>query len=183
MLRAALSLWIVIHLAAVLIAPNRTSVWTTPTVEGRVSFYEENRSWVDAYLAPLGLLSTWGYFAPEPGSPPMFLDWEGENSRGDVVAFGSYPDPKANYFWNDRMNRRVTSIYFMIAADDRAERMLVPYFCNQLKEKGVERLRLYRRLHKLPIMEDVKSGRVSAFNWDDFERHWISTTFCKRNES
>lgn len=175
-----LSIWILIHLSAVLIAPNRDSLWVTPAERGKVPYYDDTPAWIDAYLAPLGLLSTWSFFAPEPGPSPMFLDWEAEDTKGTVTFKGTFPDLNESRLFAESRSRLMAAAYFMIGADDRAERMLVPYLCKKLGPKA-ERIRLYRRIQKIPSITEVLEGKATEYNPDDFERNWISTTFCERD--
>ncbi len=177
--RVLASLGIVLHLCAIVLSPNRASILVTPLKAGQIPFYRSDmaeQSWVDRYLAPLGLLSTFAYFAPDPGPGPLYLDYEIQSNLGDEITRGSFPADPRPYFLADRHNRRMTIAYFMVSHEGLAEQMLVPWLCRQYPD--ADRVRLYRRMHKLPSAYEVSTGQKPFRAVNDFERTWISSTFC-----
>ncbi len=163
--RLIISLWIVFHLFALVLGPNPQNYW------GKTS-----GAVLEPYANFLGLVSTWSFFAPDPGPPPHYIEYEVYGKKQKILAEGEFPERKNPYFFQDRQNRRVTSARFMINQWERAEKMLVPYLCR--KSAGAVRVRLWQVLHPIPTLWDVEQGKKIPNDPKDADRREISSTFC-----
>jgi hypothetical protein len=79
-MKFGLSVAIVFQLFCVCFAPNRNA-------------YLRNRfsSFTDPYTNFMGLASTWSFFAPDPGPPPLYIEYEifGKNGVSLRTSFSS----------------------------------------------------------------------------------------------
>lgn len=165
--KAALSVFIVFQLTVVLLAPNSDHYVGTklkPFVEPYANFFE--------------LTNKWSFFAPEPGPPPVFVEYELLDSKGESIRIARYPEEKNPYFLRDRQNRRIASVEFMMPGEDRVEKVMVPYLCG--KNPQADSVKLWRIAYQIPTMEDVASGKRQIGDDVNLERRVVSHTFCER---
>lgn len=164
---AVLSLWIFWHLAGVILYPNSQS-------------YLGNRfgEIFAPYVKFLGLAANWRFFAPEPGPPPLFVEYELTNAQGEVLFKGRMPEFKDPFFLHDRQNRRLASVMFMSQSPARIEKMLVPYLCGS--HPGTKSVRVSILSYPIPDLTDVASGKKKVQIQEEvgFDRKEISTDLC-----
>lgn len=167
-----LSAFIVFHSYVILIAPNNQSYL------GMKSFPV-----LDPYMGIFEFATTWCFFAPEPGPPPIFIEYELIDSTGNSLGISRFPDDPDPYpFWfRERQNRRINLARFMGASDDRAVKMMVPYLCK--KDSRVNSIKLWRILYPEPSMPEVLSGQRKIGDGVGMDRHWVSENFCKEFQS
>ena len=115
-----LSVFIVFHLGGAILFPNASSYLHT-TILG--SIYRP-------YMNFFGLGSSWGFFAPEPISPPTFIDYVITTENGEQLN-GRFPDEKDPYFFRDRQNRRIGLTLFMVSQETYLRNMFMNYLCHQ----------------------------------------------------
>jgi hypothetical protein len=168
-LKGILSVFIVYHLYGVIFAPNSQTYLGMRSVP----FYE-------SYLSFFEFMTSWGFFAPEPGPPPVFIEWELVDGKGDVLEadrFPSYPDP---FFLRERQNRRMSIVRFMAGNDARAEKMLVPYLCQ--KNSKIKSIRLWKVGYEIPSPLEVTSGKRKVGDNEVKVRHWLTQSFCQEKK-
>ncbi len=165
--KAALSVFIVFQLTVVLLAPNGDHYvgnFLKPVIEPYANFFE--------------LTSRWSFFAPEPGPPPVFVEYQLLGAHGAELQKARFPEEKNPYFIRDRQNRRIASAEFMMPGEDRVEKVMVPYLCGNHPE--AESIKLWRVAYTIPSMEDVASGKRQIGDEVNLERREVSHTFCER---
>jgi hypothetical protein len=166
--KAILSIFIILHLTAVGLIPNMQT-----HLGGRLSFF------IEPYANLFLLKTKWGFFAPEPGPPPIFLEWELLDSAGLSLEMGQWPETPSPFFSRERQNRRITAAQSMLDSDGRAERMLVPYLCGKKSLKQpVHSVRLWSLHYSLPPIAEVEAGRRKIGDDVGMVRLWLSHSFC-----
>ena len=163
--RGVLSAFVVFHLAAVTLAPNTNSLIgkkLVPVFEPYLSFFE--------------LTNSWSFFAPDPGPPPVFVEWELLDKSGNMVGTGSMPEGMRTAGMRESLNRRLAAVEFMILSDDRIQKMLVPYLCR--KQQGVHSVKVWKKMIPIPPIDDVANGKRALDDGEQTDRRWVSRTFC-----
>ena len=163
--RIALTGCIGFHLFSVILAPNSQSYLGT-TVAGVV----------EPYINFLELTNSWSFFAPDPGPPPVFLQFEVFDKSGASLGRGRWPDFPDTFFLRERQNRRVAAAEFMMVSGLRSERMMVPYLCG--KTPGAHSVSLHKSHIPIPTIWDVRDGKAKLGDEDTLERTLISHNFC-----
>ncbi len=169
-IKIILSLFILYHLYAVTLIPNSQTylgLKSAPWIEPYVNFFE--------------FVTQWGFFAPEPGPPPLFIEYELVDQEGKSIEVGRWPEIPDPYFLRERQNRKVNVVRFMATATGRAEMMMAPYFCKQ--NPKVSSVRLWRLYYNLPSLEQAAAGVKSASEGVKSDRYSISNSFCKEFSS
>lgn len=163
-MRLAVSCAILFHLGGVLITPNQASYLTQ-------AFAPVYRP----YMNYLGLASSWGFFAPEPMAPPMYIDYIIDQKGGRQIS-GRFPEEKDPYFFRDRQNRRTALSRFIMASDDHIRNMFVRYHC--LHTPDFESIRLWRVTFTQSNIDDVKSGKKKLTDPADYKIEVLGTYYC-----
>lgn len=127
------------------------------------------------YMNYLGLAHTWGFFAPEPVAPPMFIDYIIDKKGGGQIS-GRFPDEKDPFFFRDRQNRRLSLSRFIMSSDDNIRNMFVRYHC--LHEKALDSIRLWRVVLTQPSLEEVKKGEKRMTDPADYKIEVLGTYYC-----
>jgi hypothetical protein len=163
-IRLTISAFLIFHLIGVLLAPNPAS------------FLSQSLAFVyRPYTNFLGLAHTWGFFAPEPVSPPMYIDYV-INRNYDVPVNGRFPAEVSPYFFRDRQNRRMSLSKFILNSDDNLRNMFVRHLC--IKEKDVSSINLWRVVATQPSLQMVRSGERKMTDPVDFRIEVLGTYFC-----
>jgi hypothetical protein len=134
---------------------------------------------IQPYVNVFELSSGWSFFAPEPGPPPVYIEWEKLAKDGRLIETGRWPDVKDPYFFRDRQNRRIAAARYMINGDSRADRMLTPYLCAQ--EPKAHAIRLWRLVAGIPGLFEVTGGTRTIYDEKALERNALSMSFCDEN--
>jgi hypothetical protein len=163
-LRRLISTFLVFHLIGVIIGPNPASYLTQS-----LSFIYR------PYLNFLGLAHTWGFFAPEPVSPPMYIEYAAD-PKGEPPLRGRFPDEKSPFFFRDRQNRRMTMSRFILAYDDNVRNMFVRYLC--LRHPTMEELKLWRVVATQPSLIMVRSGEKRITDPAEHKIEVLGTYYC-----
>jgi hypothetical protein len=163
-IRLAVSVFLFFHLFGVLIAPNPGS------------FLSQSLAFIyRPYLNALGLAHTWGFFAPEPVSPPMYIDYVIDRKNGGPVN-GRFPDEVSPFFFRDRQNRRMSLSKFILSTDDNIKNMFVHYLCSQ--EKDILSMNLWRVVGTQPSLQMVQEGKKKMTDPVDFKIEVLGTYYC-----
>ena len=166
MARAALSLLLVFHLFCVLLAPN-----------AETHLGKRAAPIVEPYLDALGLSSSWSFFAPEPGPPPLYLEWEALGADGKLIEKRRWPDSPDPYFLRERQNRRIAFAGFLNSSDERARKVMGPYLCRTVP--GARLVKLWRLMQPIPSLTDVASGRRRIGDEVGSERRRVREYACE----
>ncbi|MGZ3692970.1 MAG: hypothetical protein ACXWQO_01885 [Bdellovibrionota bacterium] len=162
--RLAVSAVLLFHLVGVLTSPNP------------YSFLSQSISRVyRPYMNFFGLAHTWGFFAPEPISPPMYLDYELE-VKNHVPVSGRFPDETNPFFFRDRHNRRMSMSRFIASSDENIRNMFVHYLCQQ--NPGMISGKLWRSVGTQPSLEMVQRGEKKMTDPVEFKIEALGTYFC-----
>lgn len=163
-MRLAISAFLCFHLFGVFVTPNPRS-YLNQSVSAVVR----------PYMNYLGLGFTWGFFAPEPVSPPMFIDYVIAKKGGGEIS-GRFPKDPDPYFFRDRQNRRLALSRFIMNNDDYIRNMFVRYQC--LHEQEIESMRLWRVTLTQPTLEDVQAGKKKMTDAGDYKIEVLGTYYC-----
>lgn len=146
-LKRVVSAWLVIHLAAIVIAPAAT--------DPASDLARDVCRWFEPYLGLLNLDHGYHFFAPEPAESTL-LAYVAEREDGTVVR-GRIPDRTTR-------PRLLYHRYFMLTehmsdAPEEVERLWHESYANHiLRETGARRVTLIQQTHNLPTMERVREG-------------------------
>lgn len=164
-LKIALSLFLAFHLFCILIAPNSQNY-----LGARVSKI------VAPYVTFFELGSQWGFFAPDPGPPPLFVEYELLGQDGQALLKGSWPEKSDPFILRERQNRRISVTRFAMNGPDRIEKSLAPYFCRLHPE--ARSVHLWRVVQHMANLHDVAEGKRKIDDGLNTERKWITQYLC-----
>lgn len=159
-----ISAFLIFHLLGVLLAPNPASYLS----QSLAFIYRP-------YMNVFGLAHTWGFFAPEPISPPMYIDYILEQKGGPVIS-GRFPDQVDPFFFRDRHNRRMSLSKFILSTDDNIRNMFVRYLCQ--KNPDTVSMRLWRVLTTQPSLDMVQRGEKRMTDPVDTKIEVLGTYYC-----
>jgi hypothetical protein len=166
--RSAISIFVVYHLLCAV---------TIPQVPNAIS--DRIRPLVLPYAKLMVMIGTWGFFAPDPGPPPTYLQWEALNKDGESISSGTYPEDAARLFWAERRLRRITSVRFMLQDPDRPLRMMLPYICHKIP--AANSVRIAVEVYPVPSFGDVTDGKGQLMDPKTMERKSAGYDFCNRS--
>lgn len=164
-LKIALSVFIAFHVFSLAIAPNSQTY-----LAGRLSFL------VYPYVSFLEVASQWGFFAPDPGPPPVFVEYEFIGESGQSLGTEFWPEKKDPFWIRERQNRRIAVARFLIASNDRIEKMMGQYFC-RLNSKA-RSVRMWRIVQTIPSLHDVAEGKRKINDATEINRKFVSQHLC-----
>jgi hypothetical protein len=163
--RGALSALIAFHLFIVILMPN-SNTWL-----GLKAL-----AWLQPYVHALELTPQWNFFAPDPGPPPIFVEWELEDEKGEAIGKGSLPERWDPYLLRERQNRRIALTRFLVLSDSRTERVMLSYLCRRHPEASA--VTLWRTVYSTPSLTAVASGERKIGDEVGMQRRWVSHSFC-----
>jgi hypothetical protein len=163
-IRLILSAFLIFHLFGILIAPNPGSYLT----QSLSAVYRP-------YTNYLGLSHSWGFFAPEPISPPMYIDYVIER-KDQAPMNGRFPAETSPYFFRDRQNRRMSLSKFIMSTDDNIRNMFVRYLCYE--EKNILSINLWRVVTTQPSLKMVQSGQKKMTDPVESKIEVLGTYYC-----
>lgn len=166
--RYLVSAFLVFHLVGVLTSPNP------------YSYLSQSISKVyRPYMNFFGLGSTWGFFAPEPISPPMYIDYTLEMKDGAPLS-GRFPDEVNPFFFRDRHNRRMSMSRFIASSDDNVRNMFVRYLCHT--NPGMTSGKLWRVVGTQPSLDMVQKGEKKMTDPVEFKIDVLGTYYCTEEQ-
>ncbi|MBC7386449.1 MAG: hypothetical protein H7301_09870 [Cryobacterium sp.] len=163
--RAVLSVVLLFMLALITIGPNQNSY------HGQL---------FSPVFSPLFAVtefgSTWSFFAPDPSTLPVRLEWEILDERGEVVRDGYFPATGFPYFFNERQTRRIALARFFYFADDKHLNVWSNWLCRSNPDaKGI---RLWKSNALTPDLYRVQRGEQSLSDIRFEERQSVGNVFC-----
>lgn len=163
-MRLLVSAALLFHLGGILLAPNPSS------------YLSQSLSFIyRPYTNFLGMAHTWGFFAPEPISPPMYIDYVAEKKSGPPTS-GRFPPEQNPYFFRDRHNRRMSLSKFILNSDDNIRNMFVRYLC--IQEPDISAINLWRVVGTQPSLKMVQDGEKKMTDPVDFKIEVLGTYYC-----
>lgn len=168
MKKILLNLFVIYHLLVVVISPN-------------ISTYLGSRlsPFIAAYAGVLGLGSTWSFFAPDPGPPPLFLEWEILGEHNSVTSSGQIPEKDSPFWLVERQNRRFILARILYNENGRHLIIMGNYLCRLYPQSSG--VRLWKSIYTIPTIEEVKSGKRRIGDDIGMLRTSVGTHFCERD--
>lgn len=127
------------------------------------------------YMSALGISHTWGFFAPEPISPPMYIDYSLQLKNGQTET-GRYPAEKNPYPFRDQYNRRMSMSKIVMSSDENIQNMFMNFLCNRNKE--ISSAKLWRVTGISPSLEMVQKGEKKMTDSVDYKIEVLGTYYC-----
>lgn len=162
--RRAISAFLLFHLFGIFTTPNPYSLLT----QSATGIYRP-------YMNLLGLSHSFGFFAPEPISPPLYIDYSLEIKDAMEIS-GRFPDEKDPFFFRERYNRLMSMSHFVAATDGNIKNMLVHYLCQ--KNPHMVSGKLWRAIGSQATLEMVRSGERKVTDPVEFKIDVLGTYYC-----
>jgi hypothetical protein len=159
------------------------------------------------YFQFFNFTSRWSFFAPDPGTRLLHLEWELLGKNNEQIEYSRFPlesfgvdsseivsnapnEFRSKFthsksfvfplFQHEQEMRELSLAHLMAESDTRAEEVLIPYLCHRRLNPGdVVSVRLWRVIDPLPTQSEVLSGRQKAGDHFRRERQWIAQRFCR----
>jgi len=166
LIRAAISLWLVYHVAAIIIAPASVSPSSSLVQSVWLVF--------QPYLQLLYLNNGYHFFAPEPAESTL-LAYKAERADGTVIE-GSIPNrqivPRLLYHRHFMLTEQMNS------GPPELEKPWYRSYAEHIGHKyGAKKVTLTRQLHYLPTMEMVRDG-ISLHNPESYQNQPLGEFQC-----
>lgn len=165
LVRFFLSLFLIYHLAGMIIAPNSENYLGM-----------KSQSFFSPYLSFFEIASKWSFFAPDPGPPPVFIDYEVIGEKGMILKSGLFPERKDPFILRERQNRRIAIARFAVMEKKRVLKMMGPYFCRNVK--NAHSVRLSFAVEGMPKLWDVAEKKRSIGDGADVKTTWVGEFVC-----
>jgi hypothetical protein len=165
--RRIFSLWLGFHVFCLVFSPNANNWLGT-----KVAFV------VEPYVNTLEISSPWNFFAPDPGPPPVFVEWELLDDKTNQIGTGRFPTSPDPFLIRERQNRRISLARFLVQADDRSRLVMGRELCR--KHPEAFSVRIWRVIHTLPGLGDVVSGKRKIGDDVGQDRRFAGHEFCER---
>lgn len=123
----------------------------------------------------LGLNGSWGFFAPEPIAPPLYIDYVLQQKEGTAIT-GRFPNETNPYFFRDRHNRRMSLARFMVMNDDHMRNMFMTYICAQYP--NTTEAKIWKVVGTQPTLEMVQKGEKKMTDAVDYKIEVLGTYYC-----
>lgn len=142
-IKIVLSLFVVFHLAVILILANASSYW--------------GRNWQTVllpYANTIGLNATWNFFSPDPAhtmfyNVTMYFENEfGEDKKDSVDEY--FPPEREKIVVNSSRRRLLYSMRFLTLNQERIGQLLVPWLC---KRHEATRVRVKLEISEIPYLD------------------------------
>jgi hypothetical protein len=168
-LKAVLSLGIAFHLFCIVLVPNSQNYVgyiVAPVVE--------------PYIRTLSLASTWGFFAPDPGPPPVYIEYEALSMEGVLLRSSRWPDDTKSPFFREQRIWRVSLARSLSILPAGSEQIVGPYLCKLNPDAGM--VRMWRVMYGMPSLVEVRDGKRVVGDEVDQDRRSVGLTYCKQDE-
>lgn len=148
-LRLSLSIFVIYHIAAVVVMPNPGSL-----LGRKVARYFTD------YTNTLGINTTWQFFSPGP-APVFYLEYELETAGENVGESLQLPPKRRASYYDELYNRTLYAMrFFVLAPMDTFERFFVPWLC----KKHLEAEAITIRTVGEPIVNIERAGGSESFD-------------------
>jgi hypothetical protein len=163
-IRILISCFLIFHVIGVLITPNQGSY-----------LFQSLSEIYRPYMNFFGLAHSWGFFAPEPISPPMYIDYVIERKDHPPLS-GRFPEEQSPFLFRDRQNRRMSLSKFLLSTDDNIRNMFVRYLC--VDAKDILSIQLWRVVTTQPSLKMVQTGQKKMTDPVDTKIEVLGTYYC-----
>jgi hypothetical protein len=147
--RIGLSVFLVFHLFALVLAPNSQT-----------------------YLG-----GRWGFFAPDPGPPPVFIEYEVAGDNGVGLRTDTWPPRKDPYFLRERFNRQLSVVRFLMNSPEKTEKVMGAYFCKT--NPDARSVRIWHVMETIPGLQDVAEKKRAIGDGLDTKRKFVAQVLCE----
>ena len=168
-LKAVLSVGIAFHLFCIVLVPNSQNYvgyLVAPVVE--------------PYIRMLSLASTWGFFAPDPGPPPVYIEYEALSIDGTLLRSNRWPDNSKKPFFREQRIWRVSLARSLTNIQAGSEQIIGPYLCKLNPDAGM--VRMWRVMYGMPSLLDVRDGKRVVGDEVDQDRRSVGLTYCNSGD-
>ncbi len=165
LVKAVLSLGIAFHFFCVLLVPsgqNYVGYLVAPIV--------------DPYVKMLSIGSTWGFFAPDPGPAPLYIEYELLDEVGQHLQKGRWPDDAQAPFFRERRVWRAILARGVASTPTGGEKLVGPYLC-RLNPKAAT-IQMWSLEFGTPSLLDVRDGKRKVGDEIDQKRRYMGTAYC-----
>jgi len=132
--------------------------------------------WLEPYLRSLQLASSWGFFAPDPGPPPIYIEYEVRNLSGHWVETFQWPARRDPYFLRERQIWRIAASRHLMNQANGMTQMFGPHIC--AKHPSATQVRFYSVSEDVPALLDVQGGKRYPGDQKWVERRYLTTLTC-----
>jgi len=132
--------------------------------------------WLEPYLRSLQLASSWGFFAPDPGPPPIYIEYELSNASGEWVETFQWPERRDPHFLRERQIWRIAASRHLMNQANGMQQMFGPHIC--LKHPTATQVRFYSVSEDVPALLDVQGGKRYPGDQKWMERRYLTTLNC-----
>jgi len=152
-LKIFLSLFLVYHLAVIIILPNSGSYLGRST-----------EKWITPYANYLGLNTTWNFFSPDPAQTMFvkytvwFDDLNAAKAKDPVEGF--IPPEKEKIVLDSSKRRLLYAMRFLILDTNRMKTILAPWLCRE--NPGAQLVKIEHILEAIPNLEKAGLGEERA---------------------
>ena len=161
-----ISAFLVFHLIGVIMTPNLSSYtadkWLAPVYLPYMHFFN--------------LGGVWSFFAPEPFSPPLFVDYVIKR-EGDMPVSGRFPPEEDPYYFRPRYNRLTSLARFILNDPAHAEHMMMNYLCHKYPKATSAEFWAVRGLQ--PDFDSVRERGVKMSVTVDYKSEFFGSFACK----
>ncbi len=165
MIRWSLNAFLVFHVLGILLAPL-----------GLNYIGHRMGPWMEPYLRTLQLASSWGFFAPDPGPPPMYLEFELEGEDGRWNEVHRWPHSAENYFLRERFIWNLAVSRHLINQGANVGEVFGPYVCKSFPKSEV--IRFFAVSEDVPALVDIQSGKRKLGDLKVLDRRYLATVRC-----
>ena len=136
--------------------------------------------YVEPYVRMLAIGSTWGFFSPDPGPPPLVIEFEAIAETGGQLRIGRWPDGQDQLFFRERKTWRVTLSRWLSMTPSAGEQMLGPFLCRE--NPGAFQIRMWALEFGTPSLLDVRDGKRQVGDEVEQQRRYLGMTYCPKSE-
>jgi hypothetical protein len=131
---------------------------------------------VEPYVKLLSIGSTWSFFAPDPGPPPLYIEYELLSADGTHLDQKRWPDDQNAPFFREQRAWRATLARGLIALPTGGEQFMGPYLCRI--NSGAFSIRMWTLEFGAPSLLDVRDGKRRVGDEVDQRRRFVGTVSC-----
>ena len=170
--KLALSLFIIYHLAMILIAPHRMSL-----------IHETLMPYFTPYAHTLSMVTSWDFYAPKP-SYYFYFEYEVIDSKDKVGTFRWPPSRKeSNRIYLNHNRLIYHSRFFMFSGKKNIRKYFIPYLC-QLHPRATE-ISIKALMEDRPHFKKARTfepGFFSESNMNNMKEWFTVSSKCKNHK-
>ena len=169
-IQLVISIWLLLHLLVVGLAPNPDSI-----------VFRKAESLITSYGNFLGVNTTWRFFSPNPLIQTIFYEAVAYSEDGDVTFHleKRFPEPGVEVSSRESLNRMMSSAMMTSGRIDLIDPILKPFLC--ARHPKADQIFVYAVQYKLP---SIDKARILGGDREDLttkERTAITNFKCKED--